>query len=93
MRPLLVPLCFLVAWSIVVLLGWSVWAVTRDTLARSQQMHRIPCANCQFFTRDYHLKCTVRPSTALTEEAINCPDYEPVASAYTLKPQAYGSGR
>ncbi|MBD2034911.1 hypothetical protein H6F76_07685 [Leptolyngbya sp. FACHB-321] len=88
-QPLLVPLCFLSAWFIVMLVGWSAWTATRDTVARGRQMHRIPCANCQFFTRDYHLKCTVRPSTALTEEAIGCPDYEPVTSAYTSKPQTY----
>jgi RNA polymerase subunit RPABC4/transcription elongation factor Spt4 len=39
-------------------------------------MHQIPCANCQFFTRDYHLKCTVHPAQALTEEAIGCGDFE-----------------
>ncbi len=65
------------------LLGWSLWAATRDTIARGQQMHRIPCAGCQFFTSDYHLKCTVRPSAALTEAAINCPDHTPLTSVYT----------
>ncbi|MBW4469783.1 MAG: hypothetical protein KME45_05195 [Stenomitos rutilans HA7619-LM2] len=83
LQPLLVPICFLSAWAVVGLLGWSLWAATRDTIARSQQMHRIPCAGCQFFTSDYHLKCTVRPSAALTEEAISCPDYAPLMNAYT----------
>ncbi|PSB32316.1 hypothetical protein [Stenomitos frigidus] len=86
-QPWLVPFCFFSAWTIVGLLGWSVWTATRDTIARSRQMHRIPCARCQFFTSDYHLKCTVRPSTALTEEAISCPDYEPCASIYPANRQ------
>lgn len=38
-------------------------------------MHQIPCSNCQFFTNDYRLKCTVNPSVANTERAINCCDY------------------
>jgi hypothetical protein len=38
-------------------------------------MHQIPCANCQFFTGDYHLKCPIHPAIALSEAAIGCPDY------------------
>lgn len=64
------------------LVAWSLWSVMRDTIARSRQMRQIPCANCQFFTRDYHLKCTVHPSTALTEDAVNCADYEAPTKLY-----------
>jgi len=56
----------------------------RDTVAQTRQMHRIPCAGCQFFTSDYHLKCTVHPSLALTEDAIDCMDYEPVDNSYRV---------
>ncbi|MDJ0571308.1 MAG: hypothetical protein QNJ53_19965 [Pleurocapsa sp. MO_192.B19] len=45
-----------------------------DTVARARKMHQIPCTKCRFFTGDYRLKCTVNPSIANTEEAINCPD-------------------
>ncbi len=38
-------------------------------------MHQIPCSNCKFFTNDHRLKCTVSPSIANTEQAINCGDY------------------
>lgn len=75
-QPYLVPICFVAAWGIVILLAWSLWAAMRDTIARGQHMHQIPCANCQFFTHDYHLKCTVHPAQALTETAIGCADYE-----------------
>ncbi|HEY9823404.1 MAG TPA: hypothetical protein V6D35_21935 [Candidatus Sericytochromatia bacterium] len=44
-------------------------------MATAKRMHQIPCTGCQFFTNDYHLKCTVRPSIANSEEAINCSDY------------------
>jgi hypothetical protein len=77
-QPVLVPLCFVAAWSVVALMGWSLWTAARDGVANVKQMHQIPCANCQFFTNDYHLKCTVHPSVALSNEAISCSDYEPI---------------
>jgi hypothetical protein len=70
------------AWALVILSVWSFWAAMRDVVARSRQMHQIPCANCQFFTKDYHLKCTVHPSIALTEDAIDCPDFHPNETFY-----------
>lgn len=78
-QPFLVPICFIAAWAMVVLTLWSLWSVIRDITTRTHRLHQIPCAQCQFFTRDYHLKCTVHPSLALTEEAIDCPDYDPVS--------------
>lgn len=39
--------------------------------------HRIPCYKCDFFTNDYHLKCTVHPSFACSEQALGCIDFEP----------------
>jgi len=90
MQPFQVPLCFLFAWAIVIISASSLWGAVRDTVNRSKQMHQIPCANCQFFTRDYHLKCTVHPSIALSEEAINCTDFEPPKTPYqTPKSYAY----
>nr|WP_232225199.1 hypothetical protein [Dactylococcopsis salina] len=47
------------------------------TVKRSQIMHQVPCPNCQFFTNDYRLKCTVNPLVANTEQAITCQDYCP----------------
>ncbi len=76
-QPFLVPICFFCAWSLVLLVSWSIWSAIRDTVTTGQKMHQIPCVNCQFFTGDYRLKCTVRPSIASTEEAINCSDYQP----------------
>ena len=57
----------------------EVFTTLRFTLFEPEtlsKLHQIPCARCAFFTRDYRLKCTVHPSKALTEEAINCLDYE-----------------
>jgi hypothetical protein len=76
LQPFLVPICFVVAWSFILLVGWTMWSAIRDTTARAKQMHEIPCANCQFFTNDYRLKCTVQPTLANTEEAVHCFDYQ-----------------
>ncbi len=76
-QPFLVPICFICAWALVILVGWSMWTAARDSVKTAQQMHQIPCSGCQYFTDDYRLKCTVNPSMANTEEAIECMDYQP----------------
>jgi hypothetical protein len=73
---LLVPICFVCAWSLIILVVWSLWNTARDTVNTAKQMHQIPCANCQYFTDNHRLKCTVNPSLANTEEAIYCLDYQ-----------------
>ncbi|MDX2232556.1 MAG: hypothetical protein NW220_23195 [Leptolyngbyaceae cyanobacterium bins.349] len=80
----IVPICFISAWLIVGLTAWSIWSTIRDTAARTRRLHQIPCANCQYFTSSYHLKCTVHPGIALTEEAIDCMDYESKDRSYQL---------
>jgi hypothetical protein len=80
-QPILVPVCFVLAWGLVGLLGWSLWATARDSVKTAQRMHQIPCANCQFFTNTHVLKCPVHPSSAGTEEAVNCMDFEPCSYA------------
>ncbi len=76
-QPFLVPICFVCAWALVILFGWSLWTAARDSVKTAQQMHQIPCSGCQYFTDNYRLKCTVNPSMANTEEAIECMDYQP----------------
>ncbi|MEL6456732.1 MAG: hypothetical protein AAFY21_03780 [Cyanobacteria bacterium J06641_2] len=76
-QPFLVPICFICAWSLIILVGWSMWSAAKDGIETAQQMHQIPCTGCQYFTDDYRLKCTVNPSIANTEEAIECMDYQP----------------
>ncbi|MBN3899002.1 MAG: hypothetical protein V7L14_09715 [Nostoc sp.] len=81
-QPLLIPICFVVAWTVIILVVLSLCAAARDSLTIAKQMHQIPCTGCQFFTDNYRLKCTVRPSIANTEEAINCSDYQPKTNPY-----------
>jgi hypothetical protein len=74
-QPLIVPICFVFAWLLMFLIGWSLWSAFRDGVKNARQMHQIPCSSCQFFTQNYQLKCPVHPTKALSIDAINCPDY------------------
>jgi hypothetical protein len=74
-QPVLIPICFVMAWLIVLMAVGSIWGAITSTLTKAKQMHQIPCTGCQFFTNDPRLKCPVQPKIALTEEAIGCRDY------------------
>lgn len=76
-QPIATPLCLLSASSLLVVFLWSIWIALRDGVAQIKRLHQVPCSRCAYFTGDYRLKCTVHPCKALTEEAINCIDYEP----------------
>ncbi|MFG6093673.1 hypothetical protein D0962_02810 [Leptolyngbyaceae cyanobacterium CCMR0082] len=85
LQPYLGPICFVLAWSVVILGLWQMIAATRDSVQRAQTMHRIPCPDCAFFTNQAVLKCSLHPTTALSEDAIDCSDYEasnPTVAAY-----------
>ncbi len=76
-QPLLIPICAAFAWLSTFLLVWNALTSLIQGIARVKRLHQIPCSHCQFFSGEYHLKCTVRPSIALSEDAINCIDYQP----------------
>jgi hypothetical protein len=84
-QPLLVPVCFVLAWALAIATLWTITMSIRDTIARSQKMHQIPCTGCQFFTNDHRLKCTVQPTIANTEQAIDCHDFK-TRSPFPLPP-------
>ena len=75
LKPLLLQLRLVGAFSILGLCGWSIISFIVDAIAQAKRMHQIPCTKCRFFTGDYRLKCTVNPSAANTEQAIGCGDY------------------
>ena len=56
-----------------------------------RQLHQVPCSRCVYFTRDYHLKCTVNPTQALTEEAIGCKDFESICAGCQQQHQSFVS--
>lgn len=75
-QAVLVPFCFIAAWGLIGLIGWNVATAVRDGVDRATVMHKIPCADCRYFTNDHRLKCPIHPQTALSELAINCTDFE-----------------
>lgn len=68
--------CFCISILMLVFL-WSASLALREGFQQLRRLHQIPCSNCEFFTNDYRLKCTVRPCVACTEDAIGCTDFEP----------------
>ena len=83
-QPYFAPIGFILAWSFILLLGWSLTSTIVSTITRAKQMHQIPCPHCSFFTDNHRLKCTVKPFLANTEEAIGCSDYCPQQSYWKL---------
>jgi hypothetical protein len=75
-QSVLVPVCFIFAWGLMGFTAWNLVAATRDVMDRASAMHKIPCANCRYFTNDYRLKCPIHPRSALSESAIDCTDFE-----------------
>jgi hypothetical protein len=65
------------AWLLVGSLFLRLWQTTKAGITHLKKLHQVPCSRCAFFTNDYRLKCTVNPLTAMSEEAINCRDFEP----------------
>lgn len=64
------------AWVIVGIVIWEVAMAVRQAAMETQRLHQIPCLKCQFFSGSRYLKCALHPTKAMTEAAINCPDYQ-----------------
>lgn len=75
----LASLCFIIVWAIMVFTVSALCKVIdkKDGIVTTNRFKQVPCRNCRFFSNNYHLKCAVHPSTALTEQALNCSDYYP----------------
>jgi hypothetical protein len=72
-------ICSLSAWLLVIVSLWKIWKVSLTGWSYVRRLHQIPCDRCVYFTGDYRLKCTVNPLMALSEESIDCRDFEPIA--------------
>lgn len=84
LQPFLVPICFVSAWVIILMLVWTVGSAIIASVTKAKIMHKIPCSGCEFFTNDYRLKCTIHPAIANTETAINCSDYCPRRNSLSI---------
>jgi hypothetical protein len=43
---------------------------------RGNLPEKIICSDCQYFNNNHFLKCALHPGTVLTEQAIDCRDYD-----------------
>ena len=74
----LIPLGFTILWAILAVLILSdIWKNALYRKGTIKYFSKVPCKNCRFFTNNPYLKCAVHPSTALTDQALNCSDYSP----------------
>ncbi|NEO30004.1 MAG: hypothetical protein F6K36_06045 [Symploca sp. SIO3C6] len=70
-------LCPLSLLALLVGFLYAVGVAWRESCVRLKQLHSIPCDRCVYFTGCHYLKCTVHPCKALTEDAVDCLDFEP----------------
>ncbi|HAA27310.1 MAG TPA: hypothetical protein DCE56_06045, partial [Cyanobacteria bacterium UBA8553] len=72
---LLIPISFMMVWTIFVFMSSDIWIFARYGLLKIKYLHQIPCRNCRFFKNNPYLQCAVNPATALTPQAIHCSDF------------------
>ncbi|MGD1862440.1 MAG: hypothetical protein ACFB0E_21030 [Leptolyngbyaceae cyanobacterium] len=63
-------------WAVIAYFLLSLIKTLRDGVEHLQQLHRIPCDRCRYYTGSHYLKCPVHPLTAFSQEAIKCQDFE-----------------
>ena len=68
-------LCYGIWTLILTALCLRLVAVIQQANGHLKRLHQIPCDKCAYFTGDYRLKCTVNPTTAMSEQAIGCRDF------------------
>jgi hypothetical protein len=82
-----ISLCRIAIWIGLIGFILALGLAVRDGFSRLRRLHQIPCSHCAFFTGDYRLKCTVHPCSALSEDAIDCLDYEPLTRSQPQRSQ------
>jgi hypothetical protein len=74
-------LLMLLAWTTIVNLTIATLGGLRRGILTLHRLHQIPCSHCRFFVNSPYLKCPIHPTIALSEQAIDCRDYDRPASA------------
>ncbi|MBE9064329.1 hypothetical protein [cf. Phormidesmis sp. LEGE 11477] len=77
LRPFLPTICFVFVWGAILLATYNLFTGFRKGVENVRRLHRIPCAGCQYATNSHYIKCSLQPSVAFSEEAIDCSDFEP----------------
>lgn len=60
-------------------------AVDNKMVFTINPLHKVPCKNCQYYSSNHYLKCAVKPSMVMTEEAKNCSEYSPKKGKFSPK--------
>lgn len=47
----------------------------KKELAVKEKLTKVPCPNCQYFSKSSYLRCAVQPNLTMTNEAVNCSDF------------------
>ncbi|WP_041244680.1 hypothetical protein [Gloeobacter kilaueensis] len=66
---------FVLLWLGIGYLSFSLARSTRRNWRQIRHHHAIPCTRCRYFSGEMVLKCPVNPKAALTDQAVDCPDF------------------
>lgn len=73
----LIPISFVLIWSVATAAFLGLPKLVGGNRHRVKAARKIPCYQCQYFTNNPYLRCAVRPETAMTEDALDCSDFQP----------------
>ena len=74
----MIAIFFISFWLfLMIIFSFTVVRAFKQGAEQLKKLHRIPCYQCDFFTNDYRLKCTIHPTIACSEKALGCIDFEP----------------
>ncbi|MEO0408679.1 MAG: hypothetical protein AAF289_15140, partial [Cyanobacteria bacterium P01_A01_bin.135] len=65
----------MVVTGLLVFLGRSLLKSPRKAARTQRRRPPLPCQTCRFKGDSVHLRCAVHPYRAMTNEALDCPDY------------------
>lgn len=49
----------------------------KDEQELKGKLAKIPCPGCQYFSKSSYLRCAVQPKLTMTNDAMECPDFNP----------------
>lgn len=72
------PLGFIIGWVVFLLMLQKIRSFLNYKMVFPiNSSHKVPCKNCRFYSNNNYIKCAVKPSIVLTDEAMNCSEYSP----------------
>lgn len=86
----------MLVFSLAILLAILLQKVYANSLRRVQPEFsfqpgfKVPCRFCQYFSRNSYLQCALHPVTVLTQQAVDCVDYDPPREAKRVEDQRRG---